>query len=149
MRRVDESRLCRDAGGRLAAQLAGGSWRTFKFRGRQERAGQIKRISEALPDECSIYAFEEETAMVCSECIRTGGPHTARHGEGRREATLVTGKLVLCPGTPLTDFLAALEAAIRTEPGVVIASTELHTALGNAGEAARHEKLMGELATLS
>jgi len=61
----------------------------------------------------------------------------------------VTGKLVLCPGTPLTDFLAALEAAIRTEPGVVIASTELHTALGNAGEAARHEKLMGELATLS
>jgi hypothetical protein len=130
-------------------KLAEGDWRTFAFRGRQTRAGQMQSVSEVLPNDSSVYVFDEQVSMICAECARTGGPHTDRHTDARREATLVSGKLVLCPRTSLPSFVAALEAAIAKAPGVVIACPDLYRAVENPREAERHERLLDDLGNLS
>lgn len=54
----------------------------------------LARLRAGLRDGERLYMFDENVELVCDDCIRTGGPHDARHTAHARPAGPRAGKIV-------------------------------------------------------
>ena len=108
-------------------------------------AGQTSAVTPLLPDECSVYVFEDETAFICNECLRTGGPHTEAHEREPKDVTTVAGKVLVSPATSLAELRRALEKAVAEVGVPELAVPALYEALGDDVAAAAHRRRWTEL----
>lgn len=129
----------------MLERLQGGGWQSFRFRAEQAEAGQISELSNFLPHESSLYIFEEQVAFVCMQCIRTGGPHSEEHERDPPDESRVSGKILVCPQTPLPLLRVKLEGAVAEARIPGFAVPDLYEALGEDEALEAHRKNWAEL----
>lgn len=140
----------KDFGGRrvptfpLLKILARGGYRRYRFRGEQEEEGLVAALEEALPRGTRLYVHDEEVALLCAKCARSGAPEPHEH-HGPAARRFVSGKLAVPPDVSLGDVRERLSESLRVRPAIRLAVPALHRDDGDLAAAANDETLWKEL----
>ncbi|MEZ4337758.1 MAG: hypothetical protein R3B82_14155 [Sandaracinaceae bacterium] len=126
-------------------RLRAGDERRFRFMAMQQTSGEVEALAGALPDEVILYPHGERVEMVCPRCA--AGDTLVKHEHLPAEAhRVVFGKLVVPAAIDLDELAAALDAALKAHPGVLLAIPGLHEARGDTPTAGKHHKRWGAIA---
>lgn len=119
--------------------LRRGDERRFRFVGLEQRAGDVDRLAEALPEGCVVVVHTERVEHVCPRCA--SGDALKKHEHLPPEEHRVTyGKIVVPASVDLGAFRDALEAATRKDGRVVLAVPALYEALGDTRRAGQEHQ---------
>ncbi len=126
-------------------RLRAGDERRFRFMALQQKPGQVEGLAAALPEAAILYPQGERVEMVCPRCA--AGETFVKHEHLPEEAhRVVFGKLVVPAEIDLDALSAALDGALRAQPGVLLAVPALHEARGDTPTAGKHHKRWGAIA---
>ncbi len=128
----------------LLGVLKAGEERRFRFLALQQKADDVARLGESLPDDVVLYQHGERVETVCPRCA--AGQTLVRHEHlPAEEHRIAFGKLVVPASHDLAAFERALEDARRAHPGVRMAVPALYETLGDTKRAGAHHKRWGEI----
>lgn len=128
----------------LLGVLKQGDERRFRFIALQQKAGDVDRLAEALPEGVVLYQHGERVETVCPRCA--AGETMVRHEHlPQEEHRIAFGKLVVPAGLDLGAVERELEEARRAHAGIRMALPGLYEALGDTKRAGAHHKRWGEI----
>lgn len=128
----------------LLGVLKAGDERRFRFIAMQQKAEDIATLARALPEEVVLYRHGERVESVCPRCA--AGETMRKHEHlPAEEHRIVFGKIVVPAAIELASFEQTLEAARRSNPGVLLAIPSLYEMLGETKQAGKHHKRWGEI----
>ncbi|MDQ3032717.1 MAG: hypothetical protein M3Y87_09890, partial [Myxococcota bacterium] len=126
----------------LLAVLKEGDERRFRFLALEQEEGQVAALGARLPEGVVLYAHGARVEQVCARCA-AGEVLTKHEHEAPTEHRVAFGKLLVPGDRDLAEVRAALEAAQREAPGVLLAAPGLYEALGLTSQAGKAHKTWG------